>query len=112
MLDVIPAFRGQYATVHPVVNSVIFHESLEELSYDPALLRSVLLPELKVVKLVIPDGENSLKIPLLALHELIVKSNCSLTSLTLRNIGPGDWRDVLNLTPSLTKLESGYAIWF
>ncbi|SJK97272.1 uncharacterized protein ARMOST_00523 [Armillaria ostoyae] len=104
-------FPGQYLIVHPVVEPPIVHESLEELSsYDPALLRSILLPELRVVKMEIPDGGNSLRTPLLALHELVVKSSCSLTSLTLRNIGLGDrgapyWRDVLDLTPSLTKLE-------
>ncbi|KAK0213935.1 hypothetical protein IW262DRAFT_1407485 [Armillaria fumosa] len=104
-------FPGQYAPVQPVVEPPIVHESLEELSsYDPAMLRSVLLPKLKVVKMEIPDGGNSLRTPLLALRELIVHSTCSLTSLTLRNIGLGDrgvpyWKDVLELTPSLTKLE-------
>ncbi|KAK0193510.1 hypothetical protein F5146DRAFT_952465 [Armillaria mellea] len=104
-------FPGHYAPVHPVIEPPIVHESLEELSsYDPAMLRSIVLPGLRVVKMEIPDGGNSPRTPLLALHELIVKSNCSLTCLTLRNIGLGDrgtpyWKDVLELTPSLTKLE-------
>ncbi|KAK0495193.1 hypothetical protein EDD18DRAFT_1254968 [Armillaria luteobubalina] len=104
-------FPSQYPPVQSVVEHPIVHESLEELSsYDPAMLRSVSLPKLKVVKMEIPDEGNSLRTPLLALRELIVRSNCSLTSLTLRNIGLGDrgapcWKDVLELTPSLTKLE-------
>ncbi|KAK0432626.1 hypothetical protein EV421DRAFT_2000373 [Armillaria borealis] len=104
-------FPGHLVTVHPVVAPPFVHESLEELSsYDPALLRSVLLPELRVVKMETPDGGYAIRTPILALSELIVRSNCSLTSLTLRNISLGYrgtpcWRDVLDLTPCLTKLE-------
>ncbi len=104
-------FPGNLVTVHPVVAPPFVHESLEELSsYDPVLLRSVLLPELKAVKMEAPKGKYAIATPLLALCELIVRSNCSLTSLTLRNISLGYrgtpcWRDVLDLTPCLTKLE-------
>ncbi|KAK0452824.1 uncharacterized protein EV420DRAFT_1482117 [Desarmillaria tabescens] len=99
-------FLGQHTIVHPAVVPPIVHESLEELSsYDPALLRSVLLPKLKVLKMETPDGKYSLRTPLLALCELIINSNCSLTSLTLRNVALGGWKDVLVLTPCLTTLE-------
>ncbi|PBK87141.1 hypothetical protein ARMGADRAFT_1168736 [Armillaria gallica] len=83
-------FPGHLVTVHPVVAPPFVHESLEELSsYDPSLLRSVLLPELKAVKMEAPKGKYTNTAPLIALCELIVRSNCSLTSLTLRNISLG-----------------------
>ncbi|KAK0501890.1 hypothetical protein EDD18DRAFT_752545, partial [Armillaria luteobubalina] len=104
-------FPGNLNTVPPVVEPPLVHESLEELSsYDLALLRSVVLPALRIVKMECSNGEHISSMPLLALSKLIVRSGCSLTSLTLRNISLGDqgsphWRDVLDLTPCLTKLE-------
>ncbi|KAK0215135.1 hypothetical protein IW262DRAFT_1485127 [Armillaria fumosa] len=104
-------FPQRLIPVDPIVAPPFLHESLEELSsYDPALLRSVVLPALRIVKMESPNGVHVISMPLLALRELIVRSGCSLTSLTLRNISLGNqgsphWRDVLDLTPCLTKLE-------
>lgn len=99
----------EFLTANPVVAPPLLHESLEELSlYDPMLLRSIVLPALRIMTLGHPY--RAYKIPLLALSEMIARSSCSLTSLSLRNIafddqGTSHWRDILDLTPCLTKLE-------